>query len=350
MPEHSIKVDEIEEKAPFELVGAGRAVPQALFYDPEYTAEGLPEYVDEQDWHLFIPNPDGGLTLMRDARPSKSVYFGAEAADEDDIQIPFMTFYYQHASFPNIIEYFRSINEDLHNLSACISKFGLYQHLSTETNLDVSDFVLTELEYVFSVCRSLFDTLHMVARESWSNIQLFEGGANELPSKLSDMALTGYDPVPSSELTERYGIREPLAEYYEGLAEFLSDLKYYRDSIHHYGGSFEIVFLLDDGIAVDTGQEPYSEFNAWDESQTVENELGPIWPFISHIIGNTLQFMNELPDAVFADIRIPTEIAPDYGLYIRGPHIHNLALLNELTDDAIWGQPVVDNIEQQIGE
>jgi len=348
MSEHSIDINEIQEKTPFELVGAGRAVPQAHFYDPDFTAEGLPEYVEEQDWHLFVPNPDGGLTLMRDARPFKSVYFGVESEDEEDIQIPFLTFYYQHASFPNILEYFSSIMEDIHNLSACVSKFGLYQYLSTEADFDVSDFVLTELEYVFTVCRSLFDTLHMVARESWSNIQLFEGGMNELPSKLSDMALSGYDPISASELTERYGIREPLAEYYEELADFLSDLKYYRDSIHHYGGSFQVVFVLEDGIAVDTSKEPYSEFDAWDESQIVENDLGPIWPFISYIIGNTIEFMNELPTAVFADVQVPAEIAPNYGVFIRGPHINNIATLNDLIDDAIWGQPVVDTIQQQM--
>lgn len=348
MRNDGIKKDEIEEKTPFELRGFGRAVPQALFFNPNYTAEGLPEYVEEQDWHLFLPQPNGELTLMRDAQSYKSVYFGVESADDDDIQIPFITFFYQHSSFPNIMEYFGSINEDINNLSACISKIGLYQHLAIKSNLDVSDFVLTELEYVFSVCRSLFDTLHMVTRECWSNIQLFDGGKNELPSKLSDMALSGYDPVSSSKLIEKYGIREPLADYYEELADFLSDLKYYRDSVHHYGGSFQIVYILEEGIAVDTQQEPYSEFDAWEESQTVENNLGPIWPFLSHIIGTTIWFMNKLPAAVFADIQVPPEIAPDYGVYIRGPHIYNLATLEELADDEIWGAPVVRKVKDQL--
>lgn len=106
MKDNNIKRDEIEEKTPFELTDVGRAVPQALFFNPDYTAEGLPEYVEEQDWHLFIPNPDGGLTLMRDAESYKSVYFGVKSAADDDIQIPFITFFYQYASFPNIIEYF----------------------------------------------------------------------------------------------------------------------------------------------------------------------------------------------------------------------------------------------------
>lgn len=350
MSEHSISIDEIEKKTPFELVGAGRAVPQAYFYDPDYYAEGLPEYVDEQDWHLFIPSPDGELTILRDAKAQKAIYFGVEAESKKDIQIPFLTFYHQHASFPNILEYFDSIHEDIHHLSACLSKIGLYQHLSKESALDITHYVMTELEYIFSVCRSLFDTLHMVARESWSNVQLLEGGKNELPSKLSKMALHGYDPVSASSLVDKYGIKIPLAEYYEELADFLSDLKYYRDSIHHYGGSFDIIFRTDEGIAVSTEREPYSKFDAWNESLINENGLASIWPFISYIVGVTIEFLNRLPGAVFDDVILPDEIAPGYGVFLRGPHVHHLAKLESLCDEEIWGESIEDEISAKLNE
>lgn len=348
MAEDKISISEIEDKTPFVVGGSGRAIPQSLIYDPGYEREGLPEYVKEQDWHLFSPNSNGELILMRSGEAIKATYFGAEAASDEDIQLSFLSFYYQHGSFPNVLEFFKSIQEDLHHLAASISKIAIYQYLSEDNELAIADYVQTELEYIFSVCRSLFDTLHQVSRESWSNIQLFEGGKNELPAKLSKMALTRYEPVSSDELVEKYGIRESFAEYYEEMATFLSSLKYYRDSVHHYGGSFDIIFRLEDGIAVSTNMEPYSEFDAWEDSQLNDNGLAPIWPFLSHIIGGTLEFMNRLPDAVFDGVLVPDEIAPGYNVYMRGPDIQNLSLLDSLATDGDWGDPVIGRIQSKV--
>lgn len=348
MNEFQIEAQEIEEKTPFELVGAGRAVPQALFYDPDFYREGLPDYVKEQDWHLFHPGPDGSLTILNDAQAYKATYFGVESASDEDIQMPFFNLYYQHASFPNIIEYFGSIQEDIHNLAACISKIGVYQYLGQETNTDINHYILTELEYIISTCRSIYDTLHEIAKESWKNIQMFDGGQNQLPNKLSSMVLDHYDPVDSEELIEKYGIHEEFAEYYEDLAEFLSKVKYHRDSVHHYGGSFKTIFLLEQGVAVDTEREPYSEFDSWDDEDVNEQGLAPIWPFVAHLIGKTIEFMNRLPESVFHGVALPGEIAPGYSVFLTGSHIQNLGRINELSGGSVWGEPVMSEVASKM--
>lgn len=348
MGEFEIHRDEIGDKTPFVVDNSGRVIPQAIVYDPEFSSEDLPEYANEQDWLTYHTSPDGGLIVLRGGEVVNGLYFGAEAAGDEDIQIPFISFYYQHASFPSIIEYFPSIEEDLRNLSASMSKFAIYQHLSNSGEISIRQFVLTELEYIFSVCRSIFDTLHRIASESWDSIQLFDGGQNEFPTKLSDMVFSGYDVVPADELVDKFGLTDSLAEFYENLATTLSDIKYYRDSVHHYGGSFKYIFELENGIAVDTSIEPYSEFDAWSDEQINENDLAPIWPFISHIIGSTIHILNTLPDAMFSGIRVPSEIAPGYGVYLRGPHISNLLKIGDLAENDPWGDELVEEFEAEL--
>ena len=341
--------DEISKKSPFVLDSSGRVIPKGIVYDPDFGSDHLPEYANEQDWLVYVPSPDGGLTVLKGGEMYKGTYFGSKSAYDEDIQIPIITFFYQHASFSNVIEYFPSIEEDLRNLAACMSKVAVYQHLSSEFDIDVNQYVLTELEYIFSVCRSLFDTLHCIASKSWETIELFNGGQNPLPVKLTDMVLNEYEPIKESALIEKYGLTEGLAEYYNELATRLSDIKYYRDSIHHYGGSFKIIFPLDEGLAVKTSLEPYSEFDAWTDEQINESGLAPIWPFISHVIGTTIGIMNELPSALFSRIYIPEELAPGYGVYVRGPHITNLLRINELIEEDPWGECLVSEIEKELG-
>lgn len=346
MSEYVFDRDEINGKTPFTVDESGRVIPNAIVYDPNFTSDELPEYANEQDWLTYHPSPDGGLMALKGGEVYKGTYFGKKSAKPEDIQIPFISFYYQHGSFPNILEYFESIEEDLRNLASCLSKFAIYQHISEEFGMDVNQFVLTEFEYIFSVCRSIFDTLHCIASESWDVIELTEGGQNELPNKLSSMVLNKYTPVSSDALVENYGLTETLANFYETLAKTLSDIKYHRDSIHHYGGSFKHIFNLEDGLAVDTSLEPYSEFDAWEESQINENELAPIWPFVAQILGSTIETMNNLPEAMFEGILVPDEIAPGYGVYLRGPHITNLLSINDLQEDDPWGNSLVGEIEK----
>lgn len=349
MGEFQIKYDEINEKSPFQVGKFGRVIPQAVVYNPDFDSDSLPDYVGEQDWLTYIPDPEDGLTVLRRGEMYEGEYFGVESAGEGDIQIPFMTYYYQHASFSNIVEYFPSIGEDIRNMSASLSKFAIHQYLSQHSDFDVRPFIRTELEYLISVSRSMFDTIYMIARESWHTIKFFEGGQDKLPYRLTDLVLDDYDPIPSESLIEDYGLPEHLAEYFEELAEELTQIKYYRDSIHHYGRSLEIIFELDDGIAVDTSKKPYSDFDAWSDGQVNENDLGSIWPFIAQIIGSTMDILNNLFQAVFQDVALPPEIAPDYGVYLRGPHISNLLLIDSLAEEDQWGHSLVQRVESKMG-
>lgn len=190
----------------------------------------------------------------------------------------------------------------------------------------------------------------MIARESWHTIEHFGGEQEELPCSLTDLVLDDHIPIGSDSLMEDYGLPEHLADYFENLAETLFPIKYYRDSLHHYGRSLEIIFELGEGIAVNTSMEPYSEFDAWSDNQVDENHLGSIWLFIRQIIGSTMNILNNLFGAVFQDVAVPPEIAPDYGVYFRGRYISNLLFVEGLLGEDQWGHALVSEVGSILAE
>lgn len=211
----------------------GRAVPMLPVYDPEYDGEHVPEWADDPDWFLAVIQ--NGRVHWLDSYPAESRYFGKEAASERDIFFPFVHFYTQHASWPNLMGILERIEDDIQNLAMCMTKIGLYQHLSQSSSLETRRFVVSEIEYIFTVCRSLYDLLQEIARNSWDIVHLEEGGKNPLPSSFASIALSGDEPVPGEELEEKYGLSQTLADFYESEAEEFARIRSFRDSIHHHG-------------------------------------------------------------------------------------------------------------------
>ena len=189
----------------------GRAVPMLPVYDPDYDGEHVP------DWFLAVIQ--NGKVNWVDAFPTESRYFGKGPASEQDIFFPFVHFYTQHASWPNLMGILERIEDDIQNLAMCMSKIALYQHLSQSSSFETRRFVVSEIEYIFSVCRSLYDLFQDIARNSWDIVQLEDGGKNSLPSSFASIALSGDEPVAAEELEEKYGLFPSLAEFYESEAD-----------------------------------------------------------------------------------------------------------------------------------
>lgn len=324
----------------------GRAVPLHPVYDPEYDGEHMPDWADDPDWFLAVIQ--NGEVHWVDGYPAESRYFGKEAASDQDVFFPFVHVYTQHASWPSLMGILERIEDDIQNLAVCMSKIALYQHLSQSSTFETRRFVVSEIEYIFSVCRSLYDLLQDIARNSWDIVQLEDGGKNALPSSFASMALSGDEPVPVEKLEEKYGLSPTLAEFYESEAEEFARIRSFRDSILHHGRTMNLIFVTEEGYSVQSSMEPFTSFDVWDDDTFLENDLAPIWPPIAYAISHTIGAMNRFSQALTSEIAFPPEIAPEYKVFIRGPYVHNLGHLGELMNEDVWGQQLVEEVEEEL--
>lgn len=319
---------------------AGRVVPLIPVYDEDYQGDEYREDWEWPHWYLWVEN-SGELTRLQ-GEPLKGRYFAKEMVSDDDIYVPFLDFYNQHLSWAEVMGTISRIETDLRNLAACMSKIATYQQLTENSVYDPQPFVVTELEYIFSVCRSLYDLLQNLAWRTWNGVKLEDGGWNELQRKsFARMALSGDDPIPAEELIEKYGLPDPLGEFYESEAEFFSTIRDFRDDVIHHGESIDLVYDTEDGFAVPSDLHPFDEFDVWDPDDFLENDLAPLWPSVAHVIGHTLGALDRFTRAFAKDMGFLTHIAPDHKVYLRGEYVTNLQFLNSLVEDDVWGKKLI---------
>lgn len=348
-----VEFSEIEEKTPFTTDLRGRVIPTGFIYDPDHDNNALPDFTDDEDWLNFVPDDDGNLKFFI-GEPISGVYFGTEPENpETDINMTFIELYYQRLSFPNIAGLFPSLLDDLRNLSAVLSKMAHYQSSMPTGSFGIQRFIQTELEYLFLLSRSLYDGLQFIISNTWDLVYAVDEEDNfsaELPTNsFRKMALNGDDPVSAQTLEEKYGIPESLAEFYSNEATTFFKIRDFRDSIVHQGDSPEIIFITEEGLAVDSTAEPYCDFDVWDEDQLIENDLAPLWPFVAYVIDNTISALDRfLTGLLDKPLHLPYELAEGYNVYVRGPHIGNVEYLESLINDDPWGHDFVQTVESRL--
>ena len=352
MPDdHVFEAAEILEMAPITDDLRGRALPSLTFYDPDYDRTLLPEYMDDEDWILFLQRRDGKYHVLK-GEAAESAYYGTEPADDQqDVLIPFIDLYFQHFSWPEMLGLFPGLVEDVRNFATILSKLAIYQRMIEHSNLFTRRIVTTELEYMFNICRSFYDVFQSVASKTWKMVELSDGGKNPMPyGSFSRVALSNESPRDAADLREDYGLTDDLAAFYAKEGEMFSKIKNFRDSIEHEGKTLETIYPAEDGLAVISTDSPYSEFDIWSEDQIGKNGMAPLWPFVATIIHHTLSIMPRFFEALSrGGLSVAPDLVPGYNVYMRGPHLRNLSRLEELCNEDQWGANFVDDITKELG-
>lgn len=348
-----VEFSEIEEKTPFTTELRGRVIPTGFIYDPNHDNENLPDFTDDEDWLNFIPDEDGNLRFFI-GEPMNGVYFGKEKANpETDIELTFVELYYQRLSWPDIAGLFPDLLDDLRNLATCLSKLALFQS-SLSTNIGgIQGVVQTELEYLFMLSRSIYDGLQFISANIWDKVHAVredDDFSADLPtSSFRKMALDGDDLISADALQDKYGIPEGLAEFYADEAPIFAKIRDFRDAIVHRGDSPDTIFRTEDGLAVDTTSNPYSEFDAWESEHLLENNLAPLWPFVAYIVEQTVSVLQRfLAGLLDKPLHLPYELAEGYNVYIRGPHIPNIESLDSLRSSDPWGTEFIESVNGRL--
>jgi hypothetical protein len=240
----------------------------------------------------------------------------------------------------------RAICGDFRNMGVSVAKLRfIFDHRGTLPPLAASRFAETELEYIVILTRSVFDLLQEMISILWRDrVKLLDDAAEarrrsrSLPETFSKLVLEDKRELrTASEIRERFGLPEPLAERYASIAPFFSRLRDTRDAIVHSGSESGHLFDTERGFCVDPTTPPFSFFEEWRQEHRHNENLVSVLPWVAHVILGTIDACNGLVDTFASVIKFPPEIAPGYGVYVRGPHSDALReVLRVDTGGAPW--------------
>lgn len=190
---------------------------------------------DSGEWKFWVPL--GGKLQLLKAEPALADYFARHPERSADFHLAFLNFMTQHASWPEAIHPIDGIRNDIHNLAACLAKFELYFRESRSPNQHVDRFVSTELEYVFSVCRSIYDLLQEIVVGLWERITPLDKTLKkrQLPDSFRKMVMKNNILMSSADIEAHFRIPKQLADFYFRQGPIFKTLRDYRDAIMHRG-------------------------------------------------------------------------------------------------------------------
>lgn len=297
----------------------------------------LPVQDDAGRFHMWRRNGSDWIRIQ----PSdiiESDYFAKAPAAPGDVCFSFVNFLMQHCRNVKALSLWGAVRSDMHNLGTCFRKLELYHEKRTDKSCDTRRFVITEIEYVIGVCRSLYDLQQRIAKELWGSVELLDKSVHKqnLPSSFADMALTGDGARSIVELRTKYGLSPALASFYFGEADFFRKLRKFRNDIEHLGLTPEFIFATPKGFAVNADSKPFAQFGVWKEETFLPNKLAPLKPVIAHIVKETLFSMGRFVEALTKEIKFPDEIAPGYTVYMRGRYTDRLLQLAQYVESDQW--------------
>jgi hypothetical protein len=278
-------------------------------------------YWDGERWHTWIPH-DGRLITMHPHDAVESDYIGKSAQREEDLRIPFVEFMWQRGNFAHVRRHFRALCEDFHNLFASVAKLKVLHTMKGADAMRIpQSFVRTEVEYMLTVSRGIFDLLYETIREIWERttlVETFGPPEKKLPDRFSKFLLEGNERKPRTAqvLVERFQVPPLFAAAIERHAEFFSGIRGLRDGIIHGIGSPPTFFVLDGGFGVSPTSMPFAHF-PWQACHHYNDHVVSLLPWLADLVLRTIDACSDIMFAFASEIQFPDELAPGYHVFVR---------------------------------
>jgi len=288
---------------------------------------------DGAKWHLWIVNNDKLIPIT--AIPVESCYFSTATVGEHDLYVLFLDFLQQRAMWPDVARFVNGIEADVRNAGASLAKVRLIYDFAP---LDASRMIVTEIEYVFLTCRSIFDLMQEIMVRLWDKVRLKDSTIKkaQLPSSYRKMVLREDKPMSAEEIAQRFGLPTEIAVIYAASTPFFLWLRAYRDLVAHSGHTVEHVLSTEKGFAIFKFNRPFRDMDIWTGANSLPNDLGSALSVIAHVLMTTFATCDGLVAALSRVIGFPPPIAPKHKIFICGPHLENLAGLQGMVRDKPW--------------
>jgi len=288
------------------------------------------------EWHMWLPHAAGVIKLR--GEPAEADYFARMPEKGTDIYLEFLNFLTQRACWRSVMRPVDGIRADIHNLGASLGKIALFRRACTERKQEVRRFVATEMEYIFLVCRSVFDLLQEVVHGLWDRVVLLDKASSkqQLRETFGRMVISGCEPLDIEGIQAKFHIPEALASFYHRQAPFFQTLRDYRDRIVHGGMDFDLIFATERGFGLRCDSQPFASFGVWQERQMLRDHLAPLRPVLAYVITRTIEACEDFSLTMQRLVRFPPEIAPGFKLFVRGFHNDELIAMKQVIKDCLW--------------
>lgn len=253
------------------------------------------------------------------AWPAESVYFSDSPQSPDDLTFQFLDFMAQRANFSGVEKPTLGLHDDLFNLCASLAKIDHLHQARKTIGSGVSRMIVTEVEFLFSICRSIFDLLQEIIAAIWDSIQLHDSTAVKKPLKDTFSSMVQFEgrTANSHEISTRFCLPGPLADYYVRHADFFLALRQFRDNVIHRGSVVQTIFSSDDGFLIRRDTRPFSKMRIWSDDEASPTGLVPLSPAIGMLIYQTLVACEDFSSTIVGMIQFPPPIAPGMFLFAR---------------------------------
>ncbi len=288
------------------------------------------------EWNFWLPTAQG--LIRTQCSPREADYFGNTAEKSADTYLAFLDFIAQRCSWPDVIRPLRGLQQDFLNICASIKKFNILFEQSARLRTATSRLVVTELEYIFTICRSVFDLLQEIIAVQWQSFCLVDTTITkkQLKKKFSDMVISSGRLRSEDDLVNCFHIPRPLAAFYVRSGPFFEVLRTFRDRFVHGGTTPELVFVTERGFAVPRNTDPFCSFNVWTQEHMLPNNLCSLRPVIGHIVIETLRVCEDYAATIQSIIEFPPPIAPNMHLFIRGHFNDSLSECLDAVERCLW--------------
>jgi hypothetical protein len=297
----------------------------------------LMPFWDGCGWHMWVPT-QAGLLDLKPVEVEHANYVANRAANDNDIIIPFVEMMWQQASWSEVCRLISGISDDFHNLGTSIEKLSyFFDHRSTIPGL--SQFVKTEVEYIFVLARSVFDLLQEAISWLWGNAVLLHDPHAEakrkqtkLPSTFAKMVLSGTEFRRPADLIDKYALPSAMAEMYASVAPFFKGIRRFRDEIVHLGKDPDMVTVSDRGFCVPNSAFGFGDSPFWKPEHQENEHCRSLLPLLAHVALGSILSCGQLMAAFAKQVKLPPAIAPRHRVFVRGPHNEALIWLLHVAD------------------
>ena len=108
-----------------------------------------------------------------------------------------------------------------------------------------------------------------------------------------------------------------------------------RNDIFHSRKSFDL-FLGDEGFSISLKEYNLENLHFWDKHNTLKNNLGSLKSLIAYITLNTISALEEYTKTISLLIKLPSDILPNYNIYMRSEFNQTLKELYTYADNNSW--------------
>lgn len=289
----------------------------------------------EDQWHCWLPYGDK-LVKMK-MQPVESTYFGDKPERGSDQDFALLNLMAQRTFGNEMHRCFSAIFNDFQGLSASLAKMRLFFENRENKNYGITRLVQSEIENLAVLCRSVFDVLQEIVCFHVARMTVVDGPTpQKLPSSFRDVVHKSNRDQSASEISSRYSLPMPIAEWYVRHRDFFMLVRSIRNSIVHHGASIPLVFSSERGFAVLRNDDPFRGIYDWPDACELPNSLVPIRPALATVVMKTITATNDFANTLESSVQMQSDLAPNLRFYARGTNDREFVALDEVIEKSAW--------------